>query len=143
MYRDIEPSTDINFRKTVAFVAGVFAITLVVVIGTRLSSDAIAVLVGVIAGVAAGVPTALLLLFVTRRREELEPEHYEQPRQMAPPVIVVAPGNMPQMYSQYPGMATNQQLPAAHSPRRFRVMGLDEEDMEPLEGEARTDSWYG
>ena len=143
MYRDIEPPRDIDFRKAVIFLAGVFVIVLGVVIGTRLSSDAIAVLVGVIAGVAAGVPTALLLIFVTqRRREEYEPEPYEHPRQTTPPVIVVTPSSMPQVFPQYPGMLPSQQLPVAQSPRRFRVMGLDEEDMEPLEGQAETTSWH-
>ena len=142
MYRDVDPPVGIRFGKTAIFLAGVFTIVLGVVIGTRLSSDAIAVLVGVIAGVAAGIPTALLLIFVTqRRREEYEPEPYEYPKQMMPPVIVVTPSSMPQVFPQYPGLLPNQQLPV-HSPRRFRVMGLDEEDMEPLEGEAETTSWY-
>jgi hypothetical protein len=142
MYRDMEPPRDIDFRRAVIFLAGVFVIVLGVVIGARLSGDAIAVLVGVIAGVAAGIPTALLLIFITqRRREEYEPEPYEYPKQMMPPVIVVTPSSMPQVFPQYPGLPPNQQLPV-HSPRRFRVMGLDEEDMEPLEGETETTSWY-
>jgi hypothetical protein len=131
--------------KTAILLAAVFAIALGVVIGTRLSSDAVAVLTGVIAGVAAGIPTALLLIFVTRRRrEEVEPEPYEGRRQMAPPVIVVTPGNAPQSWSPYgyTGVPPAQQLPAASGPRRFRVMGLDEEDMEPLEGQQNTTPWY-
>ena len=144
MYTDMEPPAGIDFRKAMILIGGVFAIVLGVVIGTRLSSDAIAVLLGVIAGVAAGIPTALLLVFVTRQRQEYEPEPYnQQSRQMAPPVIVVTPSSAPQVFPQYPGMSPSQQLPAAQSPRRFRVMGLDEDDMEPLEGEAQTNSWYG
>jgi hypothetical protein len=144
MYTDMEPPAGIDFRKAAVLVGGVFAIVLGVVIGTRLSSDAIAVLIGVIAGVVAGVPTALLLIFVTRQRQEYEPEPYEQRyRQMAPPVIVVTPSSAPQVFAQYPGMSPSQQLPPAQGPRRFRVMGLDEEDMEPLEGEAETTFWYG
>ena len=141
MYTDMEPPAGVDLRKAAVLIGGVFAIVLGVVIGTRLSSDAIAVLVGVIAGVAAGIPTALLIVFVTRQRQEYEPEPYDDRRQMAPPVIVVTPSSAPQVFPQYPGLPTSQQLPV-HSPRRFRVMGLDEEDMEPLEGEAETTSWY-
>jgi hypothetical protein len=152
MYRDVDPPVGISFGKSAILLAAVFAIALGVVIGTRLSSDAIAVLVGVIAGVAAGIPTALLLIFVTRRRrEEVEPEPYEGRRQMAPPVIVVTPGSVPQGWPPYgyAGMPPAQQLPppaqqlpTMSGPRRFRVMGLDEEDMEPLQGRQETPPWY-
>jgi hypothetical protein len=145
MYRDVDPPASTSFGKTAILLAGIFAIVLGVVIGARLSSDAIAVLVGVIAGVAAGIPTALLLIFVTRRRrEEVEPEPYDGRRQMVPPVIVVTPGNAPQSWPPYgyAGAPPAQQLPPMSGPRRFRVMGLDEEDMEPLEGQQETTPWY-
>jgi hypothetical protein len=140
MYRDEQPPAGNGFLKTAALVGGVFAIVLGVVIGTRLSSDAIAVLIGVIAGIVAGVPTALLLIFVTRRRQE--PEPYDDRRQMAPPVIVVTSGGAPQSWPYYAGAPGTQQLPPAQGPRRFRVMGLDEDDMEPLEGEHESTRWY-
>jgi hypothetical protein len=125
----------------VILLAVAFVVALGVMVGTRLSSDAIAVLVGVIAGVAASIPCALLLMAVTRRREdtwEAEPDEpgwgreYE-PRHAAPPVIVVTPGNAaPQ---QLPAWASGQAnwLPLAgygaptHSQRQFRVMGYDED----------------
>jgi hypothetical protein len=144
MNRDVEPSIDLDFRKTAIFIAGVFVIVLGVVIGTRLSGDAIAMLVGVIAGIAAGIPTALLLIFVTRRRrEEVEPEPYGDRRaQMTPPVIIVTPGNAPQSWPYHAGALPAQQLPPTGGPRRFRVMGLDEEDMEPPKGQQETTPWY-
>jgi hypothetical protein len=145
MYRDIESPPNINIRQVVVLLVVAFTVALGVVIGTRLSSDAIAVLVGVIAGVAASLPTALLLLVVTRRRQDYEPEPYEEPNRAsaaAPPIIVVTPGNMPQVLPQYgAGMPGTQQLPA-HSPRRFRVMGLDDDELEPLEGQSQPTSWY-
>ncbi len=144
MYRDMEPPFNINIRQIVVLLVVAFTVALGVVIGTRLSSDAIAVLVGVIAGVAASLPTALLLLVVTRRRQDYEPEPYEEPRQTtAPPVIVVTAGSMPQVLPHYStGAPGAQQLPLAHSPRRFRVMGLDDDEMEPLEGKSQSTSWY-
>ena len=146
MYRDMDPPPNVNIRQVVVLLVVAFTVALGVVIGTRLSSDAIAVLVGVIAGVAASLPTALLLLVVTRRRDDYEPEPYEEPRHAshaAPPVIVVTPGSMPQVLPQYgTGAPGAQQLPPAHSPRRFRVMGLDDDEMEPLEGQSQAASWY-
>ena len=63
-------------RQLIALLALAFVVTLGVVVGTRMSSDAIAVLVGVIAGVAASIPCALLLMAVTRRQEPQEDAFY-------------------------------------------------------------------
>ena len=98
-------------KQLIIVLAVAFIVTLGVVVGTRMSSDAIAVLVGVIAGVAASIPCALLLLAVTRRQQHdryrrysdtlgSDPDHqssrygdrYEQ-RPTSPPVIVVTPGS--------------------------------------------------
>ena len=114
MYREFEPPAEINVRRVVTLLGVAFVVALAIVVGTRLSSDAIAVLVGVIAGVAASIPTALLLIAVTRRREEEQyTERYEDPRRSAPPVVVVAPGGVPQVLPQYPGS-----YPAQLSPGR-------------------------
>ena len=60
---------------------------------------------------------------------------------MNPPVIVVAPGNASQVLPQYAG-AYPHQAPTTQGRRNFRVMGYDEEDLEPLEGETETPAWY-
>ena len=142
MYR--EPYPDGTGRaKRVATLVGLLAVILLgVAVAKRLSSDAIAVLIGVAAGVGASIPTALLLMAVTRRREQ-EPEYerrYDDHRQSAPPVIVVAPGSVPQMMGQYPG-AYPQQLPPVSGQRQFRVMGYDEEEPETVESDPRR-AWY-
>ncbi len=143
MYREVEPREEGGTKRIVTVLAAVFLVALAVVVGTRMSSDAIGVLVGVIAGVAASIPTALLLIVVTRRRDtEPEPDYYEERRQPVPSIIVVTPGSAPQVVPQYPGAYTQQQLPAVQGARRFRVMGLDEEDAEPLEGESTGGAWY-
>ena len=135
-------------KQLIILLALAFLVMIGVVIGTRMSSDALAVLVGVIAGVAASIPCALLLLVVTRRRDadvEVE-ERYEEPRRAPapPPVIVVTPG------------ASQQQLPAsllgagypyayggqqAGPQRQFRVMGYEDEDEPPIEGEVERVDW--
>ena len=51
-----------------AIVAG--GVTLAVVIGQRMSTDAMAVVVGVVFGVAASIPTSLLIVAATRGRRD-------------------------------------------------------------------------
>jgi hypothetical protein len=116
-------------------------ITLGIVVGTRMSSDAIAVLVGVVAGVAASIPTALLLMAVTRQREEEYWEPYEEPYRASPPVIVVTPGGTTQPVPGYPAPYSYQGPPPG-SGRQFRVMGYDDEDEQVVESEAEVVPWY-
>jgi hypothetical protein len=144
-----------GFRQIIVLLALAFVVTLGVVVGTRMSSDAIAVLVGVIAGVAASIPCALLLVVVTRRRErEEEDDTYEEPRyepsRAAPPVIVVTPGAQQQLPYGAPSYGPPSygalygdyaQLQGGRSGRRqFRVMGYDQEEDQPVEGEGG--NWY-
>jgi hypothetical protein len=138
-----------GLRQIIVLLALAFVVTLGVVVGTRMSSDAIAVLVGVIAGVAASIPCALLLVVVTQRRErEEEDDLYEEPRyepsRAAPPVIVVTPSGVPPQQLPYgygaPYMGAN-----VHSGQRrqFRVMGYEEDDdaSPVVEGEVQAASW--
>jgi hypothetical protein len=146
-------------KQLVVLLAVAFVVTLGVVVGTRMSSDAIAVLVGVIAGVAASIPCALLLLVVTRRQQNAAqasrpapysdryPDDPAYAQRAAPPVIVITPGSTPQQVSPWgtgswstaswgatvEGTAT----PAygyggqPQSQRQFRVMGYAEEESPP------------
>lgn len=143
MYTTYEPEgARVNVKRVATLLALAFVTALAIVIGTRLSSDAIAVLVGVMAGVAASIPTALLLFVVTRRSDaDDEDQYYEERRRDSPPVIVVAPGSAPQVLPQYLG-GSPAQLPAGPARRRFRVMGYDDEELEPLDAEPEADSWY-
>jgi hypothetical protein len=149
-----------GLRQVIALLALGFIVTLGVVVGTRMSSDAIAVLVGVIAGVAASIPCALLLMAVTRHPEKRELLRYDSqqyedrrhndwrysermdPRRAAPPVVIVTPGQaVPQ---QLPYAASFSYPPApAQSQRQFRVMGYEEPEAQPVGGQAATAPWQG
>ena len=123
-------------------------------IGGSLSSDAISMAVGVLFGILAGIPTALLVLASGRRRdsrgdERAENGYREQGRQLGypacapqPPVIVLtaAPGAMqpggygthqPDArgyaqtgYAQAPGWPHERQH--EQRPRHFKVVGEQE-----------------
>lgn len=124
---------------------GVFAWRL----GESLSSDALGMAVGMVFGILAGIPAALLVLATSNRRRQEEEderdERYErysqrQDRQLPaypyqPPVIVVAGGqsqqpappmgNAPYYVPPQPG-----QWDAPRSERRFKVVGEREEWIE-------------
>ena len=110
--------------------AGIFAF----IVGQRLSADAVGMAVGVLFGVLAGIPAALLMLATGRRRQEAEYEDDEQEEEIDPysvrrrrgqgaygamppqaPVIVFAPPATP---SGAPYGYTNQYVAphAAHPP---------------------------
>jgi hypothetical protein len=136
---------------TVLVIGGVFAW----VLGSRLSADALGMAVGLLFGVLAGVPTALLVMASGRRRqsddfldEDEEAGGYGQPRGAAqpypyqPPVIVLAAPQAapPPAWGQQPyaqtvdsvGYPVRQALPGPGAPgapagRVFRVVGEREE----------------
>ena len=132
-------------KQLIILLALAFLIIVGVVIGTRMSSDALAVLIGVIAGVAASIPCALLLLAVTRRRETEVEERYEEPRRgPAPPPVIVVTAGAPQSQLPYASpYAYGGQVggPQAGPQRQFRVMGYEGEDEAPIEGEVERVDW--
>ena len=81
-----------------------FGVTLALVIGQRMTTDAMAVVLGVAVGVAASVPTSILLVALVRRAQRetggrLEPAQaaqaaYALPPQQQPNIIVLNPGDM-------------------------------------------------
>ena len=82
-----------GFRWFVGTVVVTFAVALAVVIGQRLSDQAVSILAGAACGVGASIPTSLLVVWVTQRQskkeERLPPER--SPGGVYPPVVVVQP----------------------------------------------------
>jgi hypothetical protein len=80
-------------KRAMMILGSVFAVALAVVVDKQLSPEAMAVVIGVVCGVAAGVPTSLLLLVVLTRRERQKMERV--PRQVGDqgegnrPVVVI------------------------------------------------------
>jgi hypothetical protein len=113
--------------KKFLFIAGlVFAITLAVVIGTRMSPDAMAVVVGIVCGVLASIPTSTLLVWVLRQRDKQIEAQLGQSRHYGqfPPVVVVNG----QGTNGYNGSSSGPPLPVGSSssgPRSFKVIGQE------------------
>jgi hypothetical protein len=103
-------------KKVATITLLAFAMTLAVIIGQRMSTDAMAVVIGVACGVLASIPTSLLILAMSSRRGEREAP---QRRPNYPPVVIVNPGSNQPRYLQQPFQA-----PLAQEPeRQFRVVG--------------------
>lgn len=97
-----------------------FSIALGIIVGNRMSGEAMAVVIGVVCGVLASIPMSVIILILTRRLGEREAERR---REGYPPVVVINPGPQPQM-NQFPSYFPSYPLEA--SPRQFRIIGQDE-----------------
>ena len=117
--------------------AGVaFAVTLAVIVGNRLSDEAMAVLAGAVCGVGAAIPTSLLIVSVSRRRDEeqgrtLVPvqgqgaygqpqDAYPQAQGPYPPVVIVTPQSTPHRSAGWDGLPPSLVAPVQ---RTFTVVG--------------------
>jgi len=107
----------------IAFCAG-----LGVMVGQRMSSEAMAVVIGVVCGVLAGIPTSVLLLVAIRARDrrEAHSQPAQQQPQSYPPVIVVSPGGQQLPPPAQDPNTVDSTWRALDIPRReFRIIGED------------------
>jgi|SRR5579859_5673105 len=77
----------------------VFSVSLALIVGQRLSSESMAVVIGVIAGVAASIPTSLIVVWFMGRNTVARPIVEAAPARSAEPAeprIVVMPAPSPQ-----------------------------------------------
>lgn len=108
-----------------------FAVTLAIVVGQRLSAEAMSVMVGVVAGVAASIPTSLIVVwFATRTLAVTRPTSAAAPPPSeSEPRVLVVPQAMAPSYQHLVGygvpanVAVQAPLPPAWAPRQFNVIG--------------------
>ena len=122
-------------RQTMILALIAFMVTLAVVVGHRLSSEAMAVVVGIVLGVLASIPTSLALLVIIRRQTASQPRRQRQPKQQNsqlpyPPVIVINPGAGAQDRQMSPFLDPPGSQPAGYLPRDFRIVGEEDEEDE-------------
>ncbi len=112
-----------------------FGVALAIVIGQRMSTDAMAVVIGVAVGVAASVPTSLLLVALLRKeRATYRPDMGRE--QMYPPALPQQQPNVIVLDPSQFGAGRNAQYQTPLPPpdfapdggmRRLRVVGSEEE----------------
>ena len=112
--------------RQVCVVTGlILAVAMAVIIGTRMNTEAMAVVVGVVCGVAASIPTSLLLLVVLSRWEkQREADSRRAQAGGFPPVVVIQGGSAAPLPS-WPPVGYGAPWPSAPSHREFHVVGED------------------
>jgi hypothetical protein len=85
-------------------------------LGEVLSPDAIGMAVGILFGMLAGIPAALILLYAIRQNErKTERDEYDEPRRQLPqhgqPPVIVVTTPVPQQMMQPPGAPQHGQWP--------------------------------
>ena len=122
--------TDLNLgglgmglRKLGIGLALVFTIALAIIVGKKMSADAMAVVVGIVCGVVASIPTAILLLVMSAHRDRQRPQPPATRSGSYPPVVVIQ-GGAPQALppGQQPGYWPAPP-PSPVSNRQFHVVG--------------------
>lgn len=119
--------------KKILAIGGMLVIGIMTaVIGFRLSTDALSIIVGAVLGMAAILPTIVLVAFLLKKNQESLTGH-PQPMQQQPPVVVVSGGMMPPQYFQQqqpPSQAPQAMLPPPRqsAPRQFHLMGYEDAD---------------
>jgi len=118
----------VGIKQIAAALGLVFAVTLAIIVGKQMTTEAMAVVIGVVCGVAAGIPTSVLLLVALGRRDSLRPreEAARQAPASYPPVVVIQGGGMqPQLPAPSGGY-----WPAPNAAplvsRQFHVVGGEE-----------------
>ncbi len=112
------------------FILGILFITLAIVVGLRLDKAGLAVAVGVVCGILAGLPVSgVLFLMLQRERQDRqrleEQQRWRQERQpMTPPVIVLNAGRAEEMLPG--GMALPMGRPMRDPERQFVIVGEEE-----------------
>lgn len=114
-----------RMRRFFTLVGVLTAITMGVVISQRLSDDALAMLIGLVFGVALMLPLAGVGLLLWRREAQSRPA--TAPQSGAPPVIVVTPSSLPPRYeSNVARLAPPPSWQPEHAARTFTVLGGEE-----------------
>mgnify|MGYP001131228697 CR=1 FL=1 len=117
-------------------VTAAFMVTLAVVVGNRLSEEALGVLAGTVCGVGAAIPTSLLVVAASKRQGESQAADVRRmrerpgsyvPAQQYPPVVVISPADARTSRPSWNALPSSLSAPAD---RDFRIVGGPSMDLE-------------
>ncbi|MGC9399405.1 MAG: hypothetical protein ACP5HM_09745 [Anaerolineae bacterium] len=123
------PSLGKRIRHFFTLVGAIFALTVGVMVAQRLSADAIALLIGLTAGVAVMIPLLALLVFIWRRQESRYEEGNRRGQaSQQPQIIVVSPPLLPGYGQQPPALGDHREEAHVHwsmapAERHFTIVG--------------------
>ena len=117
-----------SLKQIGVLLALVFVVALAVVVVKEMSSEAMAVVIGVVCGVSAGIPTSGLLLVVLARRDRQRAEDAERRagRDSTPPVIVIQGGGAHSLPQGPQAGYWPMPQPGPTVQRQFQVVGDDD-----------------
>jgi hypothetical protein len=119
-------------RNGIILIGVVFAVALAAVVGSRLSNDALAVVVGAVCGMSASIPLMVGLVIAASRNwgqaESVREIGYDYGNNRfvpQPPMVIFAPpqaAQFPYGFPQNP-YVTPMSAPALGAPREFKIIG--------------------
>jgi hypothetical protein len=117
-----------RLRVFVGLVTVAFAVVLAFMVGNRLSDEALGVLAGAVCGVGAAIPTSLIIVAVTRRRDGPESRRasgqsqgdWPRPNAYPPVVIVSGPAGPQPSHQNWNALPPSLSVPME---RNFTVVG--------------------
>ncbi len=117
--------------KRIFFImASLFTVSLAITVALRMTSDAMAVIIGILLGMLATVPTSLLLFYLLRQRDNQPADPRQYPAGHYPPVVVVNSPPYGNGYSSGSGANSQQALlPTPLGERSFKVIGQEASDV--------------
>lgn len=105
----------------VAYVAvTIFAVTLAILIGGRLTDEAMAALAGAVCGIGAAIPASLLIFALTQHKRDTVNRSVQPSQMTQPQMMMIPPVMIPPQQPQSPPPATWETAPIA---RHFTVVG--------------------
>lgn len=109
------------------WIVGAVIVTMVIIVGVRLEQAGLAVVVGVLCGILAGLPMSIALLYMLQRerqeRQRLEERRYgsEERQLAAPPVLILNSGRGGD------SLPNNRFMLGEQRRREFTIIGEEEE----------------
>jgi len=109
-------------RNTLILATIAFAVALAIIVGNKLSNEAMAVVVGTVCGIGASIPVSIGLVIASSHNWGKQNAHEEVARGYQPPIVIVNPQQAPMAYG-----PSSYYLPAPmNSPiesREFKIIG--------------------
>jgi hypothetical protein len=122
--------TSVGLKQVGLVLALAFSIALAIVVGKQMDTEAMAVVVGIVCGVAAGIPTSILLwVMISRREQHRVDDTVRRERQGQgpyPPVVVIQGAGQSGLPSGPPAGYWPSAPPSAHMDRQFQIVGGDD-----------------
>ena len=113
-------------KRFFLIMSGLFMVSLAVTVALRMTSDAMAVIIGILLGMLATVPTSLVMFYMIRQRDHQPADPRTHQAGHYPPVVVVNSPPYHHGYGAAPGFGSSPALlPAPGGERSFKIIGQE------------------